>query len=307
MGALFYHPWLPEVNPIDRTAQPIKSGSSSSAVPAVARPLAEAAQGPEAGLERGDDRHPFAGRGDDGLLDDAGGLVDAHGQVGHEPVDLLGLGGGERGGLRRLVGDGCGLGDERPDVVLDRRRSSAAPDARAAAIATMAPIWMSAITQRGAGDDAEERLDSVVHRLSPAGPGCAAAARLLVGFPPALDRRAERVALAIEELACPARRVVRLLAPFLAPSPPASAASPRRSPAPSAARPPRRSPRRARRPRRPFPPLRRHLLPLAVSPDGLDSLSLEDADPHVQVLLRVLPDVADERPQLAGGGVHVLI
>ena len=49
----------------------MKSGSSSSRVPAVARAqIAEAAQRGETGLEAGDNRHAFAGRRDDRLLDD---------------------------------------------------------------------------------------------------------------------------------------------------------------------------------------------------------------------------------------------
>ncbi len=76
----------------------------------MAGPLVEAAQGAETGLERGDDRQAFARGGDDGLLNDAGGLIDADGQIGQQPVDLLGLGGRDRRGPRRLVGDGRGLG-----------------------------------------------------------------------------------------------------------------------------------------------------------------------------------------------------
>src|SRR5262245_62881228 len=46
-------------------------------------------------------------------------------------------------------------------------------------------------------------------------------------------------------------------------------------------------------------------------PAPLSSLAIstpsEDADPHVEVLLGILPDVRDEPLQLAGGRIHIVI
>ena len=99
----------------------MNSGSSSSAWRPCRGPhVAQAAQRVEAGLDRRHDRQPFAGGRDDGLLDDAGGLVDPLRQIGDQPVDLLRLRRRERDRPRRFLRDRVGARDEWPDVLLHR-------------------------------------------------------------------------------------------------------------------------------------------------------------------------------------------
>ena len=127
-GVFFYHPCPLEVNrsnPAERRLSN-KEGVFFVGGPAVTGTLVGTAQGAEHGLEGGHDRQAFARRGDDRLLNDAGGLVDADGQIGQQPIDLFGLNRRDRRRPRRLVGDRRGLGrnnrgllDEGPNVTMN--------------------------------------------------------------------------------------------------------------------------------------------------------------------------------------------
>ena len=76
--------------------------------------VAQAAQRPETGFECGHNRQALAGRRDDGFLQDAGGLVHAPRHICNQPIDLLGLGGGEGYRAGGFFGDGVRASDERP-------------------------------------------------------------------------------------------------------------------------------------------------------------------------------------------------
>ena len=75
-------------------------------LPAVAGvELAQAPEGAKSRLDGGDDRHALPGGPDDGLLQERRGLLDTPGEVRDDPVDLLGLGRGQRERARGLFGN----------------------------------------------------------------------------------------------------------------------------------------------------------------------------------------------------------
>src|SRR6185436_15197107 len=130
----------------------------------------QAADGPQRGLYPGDDRHPFARRRDDGVLEDEGGLVDPAREIGDETIDFLRLHGPDHRRPVRFVGDRRRAGDERTEVFLHRRREIADLPGDPREDEDGADLHDR--HQRGRGrDDGEEGLVPVVHIPSPGVPG----------------------------------------------------------------------------------------------------------------------------------------
>ena len=126
----------------------------------------------------------------------------------------------------------------------------------------MAPTWMRAISSVATAMT-PRNVSLKFTDVSPAGPRLRAAARLVVGVAPAIDRGGEGVALAVQELPPLTRGIVGLFAPFLGlfgqDSPRFLARRGRQQ---------QRHSRARERPehealQRPFPPLPRHLWPCA--------------------------------------------